>query len=160
MGVSVPYPAEKCKKIQALDPYFFQACDPATNTFMFYGFLHVPTSKEQEAANNTLPVTCQILTSWPCRPGFLGIDGPSDIPNGNAERLAWMKKITAGWAEPFREIVQDIPDSAEVKIVNLEDWPPVKGAWDNHGGRVTLIGDAAHAMTMCKSPSSIFGNAL
>ena len=46
--------------------------------------------------------------------------------------------------------MQDIPDGTEVKIVNLEDWVSSHGAWDNHDRRVTLIGDAAHSMTMCK----------
>jgi hypothetical protein len=125
---------------------------------MFYGFLHVPTSREQEVENGTLPTTCQILTSWPCRPGFLGRAGPCDFPDGNSQRVAWMKTISSGWVEPFREIVQDIPEDAQAKVINLEDWPPVKGAWDNRGGRVTLIGDAAHAMTMCKSHGSLLRN--
>jgi hypothetical protein len=151
LGVTVPYSVEKCKRIQAIDPYFFQCCDPATDTFMFYGFLYVPTSKEQEAANGTLQSACQVLTSWPYRAGFWGKLEPSDVPEGNVQRLAWMKTITSGWAEPFRGLVQDIPEDAQPKVINLEDWPPRKGLWDNRGGRVTLIGDAAHAMTMCKS---------
>jgi hypothetical protein len=118
---------------------------------MFCGFLHVPTAKDQEAANGTLKAACQVLTSWPYRAGFFGNSEPTDVPETNAERIAWMKKITSGWIEPFRGLVQDIPDDAEPKAINLEDWPPKKGAWDNRGGRVTLIGDAAHAMTMCKS---------
>lgn len=151
LGTTVPYPLEKYTKIQALDPYFFQCCDPATDTFMFYGFLHVPTAKEQEAAKGTLKSACQVLTSWPYRAGFLGRSEPTEVPETSAERISWVKTITSGWVEPFRGLVQDIPDDAEPKVINLEDWPPQKGSWDNRGGRVTLIGDAAHAMTMCKS---------
>jgi hypothetical protein len=62
-----------------------------------------------------------------------------------------MKEIASGWIAPFSGIVQDIPEGTEVKTLGLEDWPPSKGMWDNSGGRITLIGDAAHAMTMCKS---------
>lgn len=61
-----------------------------------------------------------------------------------------MKKLASGWAEPFSSIVQDIPAGIEAKPIALEDWPPSKGLWDNAGGRITLVGDAAHAMTMCK----------
>lgn len=62
-----------------------------------------------------------------------------------------MKDLSAVWAEPFRKIVQDIPEETEAKSVRLEDWIPKKNLWDNLGGRITLVGDAAHAMTMCKS---------
>lgn len=63
-----------------------------------------------------------------------------------------MKSFVQGWAEPFKEIVDRIPTSDEVKSISLEDWPPGKGVWDNLNGRVTMVGDAAHTMTMCKSP--------
>jgi 2-polyprenyl-6-methoxyphenol hydroxylase-like FAD-dependent oxidoreductase len=148
MGATVSYDVEKCKPIQDLDPYFFQCCDPQTDNFMFYGFLDVP-SAERQSAEGPLPVTCQVLTSWPCRPGFLGIPEPVEIPEARTDRVAWMKRMTTGWTEPFRSIVQDMPEDTEPKVISLEDWVPVVGAWDNHG-RVTLIGDAAHAMTMCK----------
>lgn len=60
-----------------------------------------------------------------------------------------MKEVTKGWVEPFRGIVADIPDGTEVKTLALEDWVPPAEGFDSRGGRVTLIGDAAHAMTMC-----------
>lgn len=68
-----------------------------------------------------------------------------------------MKKIAEGWCEPFRSSVMRIPDGTEVTTINLEDWVPKKGLWDNLGGKVTMLGDAAHAMTMCKllPPSTI-----
>lgn len=156
-GVNVPFPAEKAAKLQALDPYFFQCCDPATGSFMFFGFLKVPTRKEQEAAGNSLPVVSQCLVSWPFRPGFLDNADPVEIARDHKDRIKWMKNVSKGWIEPFREIVQSIPDDAEVKIVNLEDWPPVKGAWNNADGRVTLIGDAAHAMTMYRGEAANHG---
>ncbi|RDW77709.1 hypothetical protein BP6252_05762 [Coleophoma cylindrospora] len=157
LGVTAPYSPERCKPIQALDRYFFQCCDPATDTFMFYGFLNVPTLKEQDATTETLPITCQVLTSWPCRPGFMGKDEVTEVPVENNDRLMLMKSISAGWVEPFKQLVHDIPDTAEVKVVNLEDWPPQKGAWNNREGRVTLIGDAAHAMTMYRGEAANHG---
>ena len=65
-----------------------------------------------------------------------------------------MKRLAAGWVEPFRSIVLDIPEDAETKVISLEDWlPPTRKVdmWDNMGGKVTLAGDAAHAMVMCGS---------
>lgn len=61
-----------------------------------------------------------------------------------------MKFMSKGWVEPFRSIVQDIPEDTEAKVISLEDWVPNQGLWDNAGGRITLVGDAAHAMTMCR----------
>ncbi|KFX98096.1 hypothetical protein O988_04534 [Pseudogymnoascus sp. VKM F-3808] len=157
LGTTVKYPQETYQKLQALDPYFFQCCDPASDTFMFYGFLHVPTAKDQEAKNGTLQATCQVLTSWPHKAGFLGKSEPSEVPETDAERVAWIKSITSGWIEPFGGIVQGIPEGAEPKVINLEDWPPRKGSWDNRGGKVTLIGDAAHAMTMYRGEAANHG---
>lgn len=93
---------------------------------------------------------CQILVSWPFRKGFLGREEPVDTPAAG-ERVAWMKEVTKGWVEPFRGIVADIPEETEVKSLALEDWVPAEEGFDSRDGRVTLIGDAAHAMTMCMS---------
>lgn len=62
-----------------------------------------------------------------------------------------MRSFATGWVNPFGSMVRDIPDDADVKLIALEDWPPPSEGWNNMGGRVTLLGDAAHAMTMCKS---------
>lgn len=98
---------------------------------------------------------CQIITSWPYRSAFRGRDAPVDVPESNENRLSWMRELASGWTEPFSGIVQDIPAGTEAKAITLEDWPPSKGLWDNAGGRIALIGDAAHAMTMCRSLSFI-----
>jgi len=81
----------------------------------------------------------------------MGIGKPIETPAGSVERVRLMKEISSGWIEPFRSIVHDIPrEEVEAKEIRLEDWPPEVGSWDNRHGRVTLVGDAAHAMTMCK----------
>lgn len=85
--------------------------------------------------------------SWPYRPGFLDNPIPIDIPPTNAERLAFLKLLAASWTEPFHSIVQDIPDEAEARAIRVEDWVPKQGVQGN--GRVTMMGDAAHLMTMC-----------
>lgn len=143
LGTSVSYSSARCAPIRALDPFFFQASDPATDAFFWFSFLSVPADLAQDRV-------CQILVSWPYRKGFLGREEPVDTP-APEERVAWMKRVTEGWVEPFRGIVADIPEGTEVKSLALEDWVPAEGGFDSRGGRVTLIGDAAHAMTMCMS---------
>ena len=63
-----------------------------------------------------------------------------------------MKEFSKNWAEPFHEIVKSIPEDGSTLAtrVALEDWVPKENMWDNKNGRVTLVGDAAHAMTMCR----------
>ncbi|KFY21257.1 hypothetical protein V491_03043 [Pseudogymnoascus sp. VKM F-3775] len=74
---------------------------------------------------------------------------PVEMPASNEERLEWMKSIAKGCAEPFPSLVFDISTDTEVREIILEDWPPlVTGGRDNRNGTVTLVGDAAHAMTM------------
>jgi hypothetical protein len=49
--------------------------------------------------------------------------------------------------------VQDIPNGTEAKAITVEDRLPSKELLNSAGGRITLIGDAAHSMTMCISLS-------
>jgi 2-polyprenyl-6-methoxyphenol hydroxylase-like FAD-dependent oxidoreductase len=53
-------------------------------------------------------------------------------------------------AYPFKAMVQDIPRGTKGWYSSrLSYWPTTP--WDSRGGRVTLAGDAAHAMTFRKS---------
>lgn len=142
----MPYSKKRCDSIRAVDPFFFQATDPDTNAFFWFSFLDVPP----QASGDEEEVICQILTSWPFHEEFRGKGVATETPEGNVERVRLMKEIASGWVEPFRSIVHDIPEEGtEPKEIRIEDWPPEKGSWSNAEGRVTLIGDAAHAMTMC-----------
>lgn len=155
LGVSVIYPRPLAEKLRALDPFFFQGGDPATNAFMYYSFLDTPSNN-----NRPTPLQdtyeCQIIISWPLRPGFLGKEQPVETPTSFRERVQLLKRIAAVWAEPFRECVLSIPEDTEVKTIRLEDWIPRQGIWDGKG-RATLIGDAAHAMTMYRGEAANHG---
>src|SRR5207253_2061904 len=86
--------------------------------------------------------TAQLLMSW-------RLDDPvkDEVSPDNMERLENMKRRASRFAEPLRSAILNIPLDTEVVEIKLADWPC--SGWDNFGGRVTLIGDAAHAMTMC-----------
>ncbi|KAI9882090.1 MAG: hypothetical protein M1823_006166, partial [Watsoniomyces obsoletus] len=155
LGVSVPYTGTQAGPIRALDPFFLQGGDPETDAFFWFSFLDTPSSRKDGKDE----YTCQILTSWPYRAGFLGEKDPIEIPATNIERIQFMKRLAKGWAEPFRSVVLDIPEDADAKVISLEDWPPpkvsngdgkkaVKKGWDHFQGKVTLAGDAGHAMVM------------
>lgn len=52
------------------------------------------------------------------------------------------------YCEPFASAVEWTPDGSPCHINELRYWIPIP--WDNHGGRITLVGDACHAMLPCK----------
>ena len=135
--------------MRALDPFFFQGGDPQSDVFMWFSFLDTPSNNSRREDPDTFE--CQIMIGWPYRKGFLGRDEPLDAPSENSEKLALMKRIAQGWAEPFQECVMEIPEDTSVQSVKLEDFIPRLNMWDNMHGRVTMAGDAAHAMTMCMS---------
>ena len=151
LGVSVVFTAAAAKPLRDLDPYFMQGGDQETDVFLWFSFLDGPS-------NNTRPerdsYTCQILISWPVRPE----KGLPEVPTTAVDRLALMKRLSWDWADPFHSIIKAIPDNTEPITLRLEDWPPPlhprKNGWDNMGGRVTLAGDSAHAMTMWVDPLS------
>ena len=92
-----------------------------------------------------------MIISYPYRPGFWGRDKPMEIPETHRERVAMMREFADGWANPFRRLILAVPNETEVKALPLEDFVPKEGMWNNAQGRVTMVGDAVHAMTMCES---------
>lgn len=52
------------------------------------------------------------------------------------------------YCEPFGSAIVWTPDGSACDINEMKYWIPVP--WNNHGGRVTLAGDACHAMLPCK----------
>ncbi|KAF2036439.1 FAD/NAD(P)-binding domain-containing protein [Setomelanomma holmii] len=81
----------------------------------------------------------QILSTWPLK--------VVEDHDNEVDRLKRLKEHirTAGWAEPYKSAIEWIPEDTEVLRDQLKIWKTVP--WDNQGGRVTLCGDAAHAMT-------------
>lgn len=78
------------------------------------------------------------------------------MPTTDRERIAAMKERASDFTEPFRSIVMDIPDDLDLATpLRLGDFPCRE--WDNRGGRVTLAGDSAHAMTMFRGEAANHG---
>jgi len=77
--------------------------------------------------------TFQLQTTWKTREG----EDPTSL------ELLKQKAVT--FCEPFKSANLWIPDGTKLSSNNLSYWMPVQ--WDNRGGRVTLVGDAAHPMT-------------
>lgn len=122
IGAGVNYPESKIQAIRQLDPYFFQGSDPRTDVFLWFSFLEVPGDQEAPPtdANGEKIYRCQVMTSWPYRDGFFGRVDPSNVPNTDVGQLIWMNSLSAEWPEPFRSLVQDIPEGTEIKVSYLE----------------------------------------
>jgi 2-polyprenyl-6-methoxyphenol hydroxylase-like FAD-dependent oxidoreductase len=143
VGASIDMTPAQITPLRELDPLLFQGCHPQTGCFFWFSTLETPE------VNGTLGTEAemyraQINLSWP-------VKGPEDeLKSTNAERIADMKKRAESFDPRLRDAVAAIPDDEPLLEIKLADWPCYK--WDNHDGKMTIIGDAAHAMTMCWYP--------
>ena len=70
-----------------------------------------------------------------------------------------IKNNTAPFCEPFKSAAEALGHGSSAYVRYLDYWRTIP--WPNHGGRITLAGDAAHAMLPCESPfSSCYTSAL
>lgn len=137
-GVITPMTVEEIAPLRAMDPLLFHGCNPETGVFLWFSMLEPPTEKDGGGEYKV-----QIGLSWM-------VKSPADeVPASSADRLANMKRRAEGFVPFLYDTVQRIPEGTEVVEVTLADWECEASAWDNRGGKVTLAGDAAHAMTMC-----------
>ncbi|KAH8691651.1 putative monooxygenase [Talaromyces proteolyticus] len=60
-------------------------------------------------------------------------------------RLSELRSRMRDWFDLFKVVVDNVPDDVEIKPDQLRIWKT--RPWDNHRGRITLAGDAAHSMT-------------
>jgi 2-polyprenyl-6-methoxyphenol hydroxylase-like FAD-dependent oxidoreductase len=94
--------------------------------------------------------TFQILSTWPLK-------SVEDHDN-EVDRLKRLKEHVKRdeWAEPYKSAIEWIPEDTPVPRDQLKIWKTVP--WNNQDGRVTLCGDAAHAMTFRESALILPGN--
>jgi 2-polyprenyl-6-methoxyphenol hydroxylase-like FAD-dependent oxidoreductase len=148
VGSGINMTAEQVKPLRSLDPLLFQGCHPDTSCFMWVSMLEVPEINGT-AGTDQERYRVQINLSWP-------VKSPADeVKSDNHEKLKDMKRRANVFAPTLKSAVELIPDNAEVLEIKLADWPCLP--WDNQGGRVTLMGDAAHAMTMYRGEAANHG---
>jgi 2-polyprenyl-6-methoxyphenol hydroxylase-like FAD-dependent oxidoreductase len=140
-GVAVDLTPEEIKPLRSMDPLLFQGCHPPTGAFFWFSMLETP-HVNGTARSGQERYRAQICMSWPVR-------APEDeVPATDQARLQNMQRRAAGFVPFLQRAVNKIPDGTPVTEIKLADWECLD--WENSGGRVTLAGDAAHAMTMCK----------
>lgn len=76
---------------------------------------------------------------------YLSVWGFTEFPSTNEERVKLLKKYGENYCEPFRSATRWVRDDQIIPPDKYHVWcRPTK--WDNHNGRMTLVGDAAHPM--------------
>jgi 2-polyprenyl-6-methoxyphenol hydroxylase-like FAD-dependent oxidoreductase len=139
LGATVKLKPAEMAPLRALDPLLFQGCHPETSTYLWFATLDTPEVNGSQGDDEYY--SAQLNISWPVR-------GPSDeVPATNGGKLQKMKDLADVFEPRLKKAVQNIPESTEILDIKLADWPCLQWPFD---GKVTLIGDAAHAMTMCK----------
>jgi 2-polyprenyl-6-methoxyphenol hydroxylase-like FAD-dependent oxidoreductase len=147
IGSAVDMTPAQVKPFRDLDPLLFQGCHPTTGTFLWVSMLESP------AVNGTMGTEqeryrVQINVSWPVS------TADDEVKDSNAGRMAQMKSRAVGFAPCLKEAVDVIPDDSEIMEIVLADWPCLD--WNGHG-ICTLVGDAAHAMTMYRGEAANHG---
>ena len=143
LGVTVRMTSQEIEPLRAIDPLLFHGADSETGVFMWFSVLSSPKVNGSTERGEEEFWEAQICLSWK-------LDGTcgEDVPEGNEERLNLMKKMASTFDPKLREVFEELKESTQVQLIVIRDWDLVD--WPGFGGRVTLCGDAAHAMTMCE----------
>ena len=135
MGTIIRINGEQFKKLQAISRTHGIAYGPKTGfegTYTMFFSLNDSNVEKDEY---------DILFAF----SWLNESGEQGVPESHAKKVALIKKIGSSFCEPFKSLVQDIKDDQPVHEVQVTEKIP--RPWNNQG-KVTLIGDAAHAMSM------------
>lgn len=135
MNFSFSLPAESAQWLDgSLGPTIEVAAHPR-NMYMGLSLLDKPDATKPEAW------VFSILAAWKLSDST---DGQS-----SASQLSDLRKRMYDWADPFKTVVEKLPDDTFIRQNQLRIWPTKP--WNNHQGRVTLVGDAAHryVSTLC-----------
>ncbi|MCJ1342654.1 hypothetical protein MMC31_000841 [Peltigera leucophlebia] len=121
---------EKALAVRKLHPIHAFSSHPNGN-FSWINILNVLDPEKPETW------TFQLLCTW-------AKDDGSGLET-QASRLNEVKARNSTFADPFGCANAWIPEGTPVSFSRLTYWEPIP--WDNHGGRISLAGDAAHPMT-------------
>ena len=144
-NVAITYgDAEKAKFVRSAHEVFSFAIKPGLLSFLSSTHLctlhslrtDIPLVQDVPDPEDPANWQFQVVTSWLGRP---------DDSLDTAGRLAQVKQKASTMCEPFRSAVMWMPDDTKITYDRMAYWIPIP--WDNHNGRVTLAGDAAHPMT-------------
>lgn len=143
VGISLRLSSEKMKPFRKIHPVLWQGSHPGSGYYVFFSMLSTPESNGSMGTEDEY-YEGQFNMSW-----LVEQNGPT--PPLPSEQIAKIKEAALCDTQFFpslRQAILDIPDNSPVLEIKLEDWPSQE--WPSIGGRVQLVGDAAHTMTMCR----------
>ncbi|KAH6838344.1 hypothetical protein B0I37DRAFT_387560 [Chaetomium sp. MPI-CAGE-AT-0009] len=138
-------PRETALSLRNIHPTYCMC--PSPNNVFAFASVHDCTPKAPEDWKFMLLVT------W----NYDETQDHAKLANDGAFLLETVQALTKSLAYLFNAMVRDIPSGTRSWYTSqITDWP--RRPWDNRGGRVTLAGDAAHAMTFHRGQG--LGNAI
>lgn len=138
IGATICASAEGMAPLREIDPLLFQGSHPDTGVYMWFSLVSTPVINGSVSTEKPY-FEGQLIQSW------LYKSEADEVPQTDAERLAKFKENAQQFEPRLRNAVQSLPDDSKLLHIKLVDWVP--DDWPNQNGRVTLAGDAAHAMT-------------
>ncbi|CZR70074.1 related to monooxygenase [Phialocephala subalpina] len=147
IGVTLRLTPSQVQPLREIDPLLFQGCHPESGVLLWYSTLSTPevngSSGEGEYYEGQLNISWMVKSE------------SDEVPVGNKERVLKMRELARGFEKRLLKLVMDIPEDEKVLEIKLQDWPTLE--WPSNGGLVTLVGDAAHAMTMYRGEAANHG---
>lgn len=136
--VQARYTAEQARFLRSFHPLYLGSINPAG----YIGFIGMHDAEDPERPETW---TFFFYISW--QSALEEQDRTADWDN--AQRLRQIKEFATAFTDPWKSAFEWLPEEHPVWYFPLTDFDPREEShrWDNHGGRVTLAGDAAHAMT-------------
>jgi 2-polyprenyl-6-methoxyphenol hydroxylase-like FAD-dependent oxidoreductase len=132
------FTAEQATHLRSFHPLFLASAHPS-NRFAFFGMHDAPNPSDPSSW------TFFFYISWAS--SLAEQDATKDWTN--AQRLAQQKEMAKSFCDPWKSAYAWTQDDASVWYMGLTAWDPEEEGhrWSNHGGLVTLVGDACHPMT-------------
>jgi 2-polyprenyl-6-methoxyphenol hydroxylase-like FAD-dependent oxidoreductase len=114
------------------------AIHPTTDTLFMISILDMPNRNDPQT------------WVWQIFFSMMGEENQKEaLRISSQERLAMFKEEKEMWVEPWKSVMSWVREGTNIPADRCMFWKePVK--WDSRHGRVTLAGDAAHAMPPCK----------
>ena len=139
--VQAKFTTEQALFLRSFHPLFLASAHPSNN-FAFFGMHDVADP------NDPSSWTFFFYISW--QSSLAEQEATSTWTD--AQRLEQQKALSKPFCDPWKSALEWVsPDSPSTSIwyMGLTDWnPSLPGhRWDNHGGLITMVGDAVHPMT-------------
>ena len=130
---------EQALFLRSFHPLYLGAAHPA-NQFALFGLQDAPQPDKPE------DWTFFYYISWP---SSIEEHDAERKTYGQKERLEQVKEFGKKFIDPWKSVFEWVQDEKFVFNHALTFWDPREEGhnWDNKNGRITLAGDAAHAMT-------------